>query len=254
MNDVFRKLLRSDVVSRAIGWSAARVISSYLRTVRVRMVFEVPELHYALAEESCIYCGWHENIFLSAYIGANHGVSVLVSQSADGEYITRIVENMGFNTVRGSSTRGAVRALRRLVDMGGSTHVAITPDGPRGPRGSFQPGAVYLASRAGMTLVPMGFAYDRPWRASNWDCMALPRPFSRAVCYGGTPVAVPRNCNAAALARYRQYAEDALLDATVQAERLLAQLPREAKLRYWGPGKQIPELAVGAPSELRKAA
>jgi hypothetical protein len=105
-----------------------------------------------------------------------------------------------------------------------------------------------------MTLVPMGFAYDRPWRASNWDRMALPRPFSRAVCYGGTPVAVPRNCNAAALARYRQYAEDALLDATAQAERLLGQLPGEAKLRYWGPGKQIPELAVAAPSELRKAA
>ncbi len=254
MNGVFRKLLRSEVISRAVGWSAAKVIGTYLRTVRVRMVFEIPELHYALAKENCIYCGWHENIFLSAYVGANHGISALVSQSADGEYITRIVENLGFNTVRGSSTRGAIRALRQLVRSEGSTHVAITPDGPRGPRGSFQPGAVYLASRAGMTIVPMGFAYDRPWRASNWDRMVLPRPFSRAVCYGGTPVAVPRNCNAAALARYQQYAEDALFNATVQAEDLLAQLPREAKLKYWGPGRQLPEPAFDVAAELPRAA
>ena len=246
MKSVFRRLLRSNLTSRAVGWSAARLISTYFRTVRVHMVYEVPELHHALTEESCIYCAWHENLFLWTYIGAYHDISVLVSQSTDGEYITRVLESLGFRTVRGSSTRGAVRALRRLVRSRGSTHVAITPDGPRGPRRSFQQGAVYLASRTGMTLVPMGFAFDRPWRASSWDRLALPRPFSRAVCYGGAPVVVPRDCDAAGLARYQQCAGDALRRATAQAERLLAQPPREAKSRHWGPGKQVPEMAAGA--------
>jgi lysophospholipid acyltransferase (LPLAT)-like uncharacterized protein len=254
MKTMFRRLLRTKVMSRAVGWSVARLITTYFRTIRVHMVYEAPELHHALTKECCVYSAWHEDMFLWAYVGAHSGANVLVSQSGDGETIARIIESLGFRTVRGSSTRGAVRALRRLVRAGGCTHVAITPDGPRGPRRSFQPGAVYLASRIGMTLVPMGFAYGRPWRASSWDRLALPRPFSRVVCYGGTPITVPGSCNAAGLARYQQYAGDAMRRATAQAERLLAQLPRETKLRHWGPGKQIPDRVVAAVAQSRKAA
>ena len=218
------------------------------------MHYEVPAFHHALTKKNCIYCAWHENMFLWSYVGAYHGANVLVSESRDGDYVGNVLESLGFRTVRGSSTRGAVRALRQLVRTGCATHLAITPDGPRGPRQQFQHGAVYLASRTGMTLVPVAFAYDRPWRFSSWDGLVMPRPFSRAVCYGGTPLDVPADCRADELAHYQQLAGDAMNRATTQAEDLLAQLPRNAKLKRWAPGKQVPEMAADTGPRTSKAA
>ncbi len=254
MKAVIRRLLRSSVVARVVGWLVARLITTYFRTIRVHLTYEVLQCHQALAQDCGIYCAWHENLLLWAYVGAHSDCRVLVSESNDGEYITRILKCLGFGTVRGSSTRGAVRALRRLVRSGGTTHVAITPDGPRGPRQNFQQGAAYLASRTGMTLVPMGFAFDRPWRASSWDRMALPRPFSKAVCYGGTPITVPPDADANELARYHQLASDALHHATEQAERLIEEVPSDAKFRYRGPGKHMPELDPALAVPEREAA
>ena len=218
------------------------------------MTYEVPEYHHALTQENCIYSAWHENMFLWSYVGAYQGANVLVSESRDGEYVGHVLESLGFHTVRGSSTRGAVRALRQLVRSGRATHVAITPDGPRGPRQHFQQGAVYLASRTGMHIVPIAFAFDRPWRFSSWDRLAMPRPFSRAVCYGGAPIVVPEGCKAAELAYYREVADEAMHQATVRAEHLLAQLPPETKLRRWGPGKQMPEMPIDRNADISKAA
>ncbi len=251
---LLRRVMRSHIVSRVAGWSTARLISSYLRTLQVHMTYELPECHYGLTKENCIYCTWHENLFLSSYVGAYHGAHVLVSESRDGAYLGHGLENLGFGTVRGSSTRGAVRALRQMVRSGDKTHVAITPDGPRGPRQHFQQGAVYLASRTGMPLVPVAFAFDRPWRFRSWDRMVMPRPFSRAVCYGGTPIHVPQKCKADGLALYQQVASDAMHRATEQAEQMLQELPRNARVKRWGPGKQLPENAGSTDVSMPKAA
>lgn len=251
---VLRTIMRSPVMSRVVGWWTARMITTYFRTLRVHMTYEVPEYHHALTKQNCIYCAWHENMFLWSYIGAYDGAHVLVSESRDGDYVGHVLEDLGFRTFRGSSTRGAVRALRQMVRSGDKTHVAITPDGPRGPRQHFQQGAVYLASRTGMPLVPVAFAYDRPWRFHSWDRLAMPRPFSRAVCYGGAPIEVPRNSKADGLAHYQQLATDAMHRATEQAEQLLREIPRNAKVKRWAPGKQIPENAVGTGVGISKAA
>ncbi len=254
MKAVYRRIMRSNAMSFAVGWSTARLTSTYLRSLRVHMTYEIPEYHHALSQKDCIYCSWHENIFLSSYIGAFGGTNVLVSESSDGNFVSRILESLGYRTVRGSTTRGAVRAVRRLLRSGQSGHLAITPDGPRGPRRSFQQGAVYLASRTGMPIVPVGFAFDQPWRFSSWDRMALPRPFSRAVCYGGTPVEVPRDCNAAGLAHFRNAAAETLNRVTDRAEDLLSELPADARFSQWGPGRQRPVRLADTGQRISKAA
>lgn len=251
---LLRRVMRSHIVSKAAGWSTARLITAHLRTLRVHMTYELPEYHYALTKENCLYCAWHENLFMCSYVGAYHGANVLVSESRDGDYVGHALESLGYGTVRGSSTRGAVRALRQMVRSGSKTHVAITPDGPRGPRQHFQQGAVYLASRTGMPLVPVAFAFDRPWRFRSWDRMVMPRPFSNAVCYGGTPIHVPLNCKADGLGFFQQVATDAMHRATEQAEQLLAHLPRHRKVKHWAPGKQLPENAADSNTRVSKAA
>ena len=174
------------------------------------------------AAAGCIYCLWHETMLLPAHLFAHLGIHVLISQSRDGEYITRVVEGLGFRAVRGSSTRGAVKAVRELARASTQNHLAITPDGPRGPRHAFQPGAVFLASRTGLPLVPIGCAFGSAWRASSWDRFVIPKPFSRAACHFGPPLHVPMDCDAPGLAHFQDLALRAMENATAQAERILA--------------------------------
>ena len=116
----------------------------------------------------------------------NEGAAVLVSEHRDGELIARILESMGYATIRGSTSRGAGRALIGLVRtlrQGGDA--AVTPDGPRGPRHKFAPGAVVAAHRSGAPIVPAVAHVDRFWQLKTWDAFIIPKPFARVtVCYG----------------------------------------------------------------------
>ena len=99
---------------------------------------------------------------------------------------------MGFGTVRGSTSRGGVAALRELMRTGETMNLTITPDGPRGPRRKLAAGCIYASSRLGIPLVPIGLGYDRPWRSRRaWDQFAVPRPYSRARAIAGPKVQIP---------------------------------------------------------------
>src|SRR5262249_10844111 len=157
-----------------------------------------------------LYAFWHENLLLPAYRFGRANVRVLTSEHADGQLIAQLIQHLGFDVVHGSTTRGGVKAVRRLLDSQ-NTHLAITPGGPRGPRRQVQPGLIYLSSRLGMPIVPCGFAYQRPWRMKSWDRFAVPRPFTRARCVTGDPILVPRRAERDLLKQYRLYVESQLL-------------------------------------------
>src|SRR5207302_11444090 len=92
------------------------------------------------------------------------------------------------------------------------------PDGPRGPRREVKPGIVYTASRTGLSIVPVGVGYDRPWRAGSWDHFAVPRPFRRAVVVTGDAIAVPAEADRDELERFRRLVDDRLSFVTETAE------------------------------------
>jgi lysophospholipid acyltransferase (LPLAT)-like uncharacterized protein len=169
-----------------------------------------------------IYAFWHEHMLMPAYLYGQADIHVLISRHADGQLIAEIVERLGFRTVRGSTTRGGVEALREMVKLGRTGHLAITPDGPRGPRRQVQPGVVYLASRTGLPVVPFSYGYERAWRAKSWDRFAVPRPFSKAVCVSLDPIFVPPDVGPATLEPYRLQIESALAAASLIAERWAA--------------------------------
>src|SRR5947199_4196044 len=111
-----------------------------------------------------IFAFWHEYMLLPLYLYARRDIHVLVSRHADGELVAGMAEALGYSTVRGSSTRGGIEAVRRILRLGPGHDVAVSPDGPRGPRRRVQPGLVYLAARTGLPVVPLGFGHDRPRR------------------------------------------------------------------------------------------
>jgi lysophospholipid acyltransferase (LPLAT)-like uncharacterized protein len=139
-----------------------------------------------------IYAFWHNQQILAAYFFRNFGIRVLVSRSRDGDYIARVLEYFGFGTVRSSTSSGKVNALRGLVrELKAGHHVAITPDGPRGPVYRAQPGAVFLGMLSGHALVPLGCASARTWRLRSWDRFEIPKPFSRAVIVYDRAIPIP---------------------------------------------------------------
>ncbi len=123
---------------------------------------------------------WHGELLPILWAHRNEGVSVLISTHADGEIIARICEALGCRTVRGSSSRGGARALLELVrELQAGHEIAVTPDGPRGPRREFAPGAVVAAMRAGVPVIAFGATVNRAWRLRSWDRFVIPKPFAR---------------------------------------------------------------------------
>ena len=118
---------------------------------------------------------------------------MLLSRHQDAEWLSHAARFMGFGTIRGSTGRGGVAALRALVRTGETMNLAITPDGPRGPRRHLAAGCIYASSRLHIPLIPIGLGYDRPWRSRRaWDQFAVPRPYSRRGPSPGPPCGFPR--------------------------------------------------------------
>jgi lysophospholipid acyltransferase (LPLAT)-like uncharacterized protein len=132
--------------------------------------------------------------------------------------IAQACRHLGFSLVRGSTTRGGTEALREMLRLGRTGHLAITPDGPQGPRRRVQPGLIYLAASTGLPILPIGIGYRRPWRTNSWDRFALPRPFGRAVIVTAPVIRVANALDRAALEAERRRVEDALNWATAEAE------------------------------------
>jgi lysophospholipid acyltransferase (LPLAT)-like uncharacterized protein len=148
-----------------------------------------------------IYAFWHRWILPLTILHRGRGNVVLVSEHGDGEYIARVLHRLGFDTSRGSSTRGGVQGMRGLVRaLKSGLDAGITPDGPRGPACQFKPGALVAAQLSGSPVIPMDVAVDRVWRLNSWDEFAIPKPFSRVRVRYGPPHLIPRDAGEAEIA------------------------------------------------------
>jgi len=142
-------------------------------------------------EQSPIFAFWHGRIFGGTAYFRDRGIVVITSQNFDGEWIARIIERFGFGTARGSSSRGAVRALVQLRrDLDAGRPVAFTVDGPRGPARVAQPGAVWLAGATGHPILPFHVEFTRCWTMRSWDRGQIPKPFSTCAIAIGEPIYV----------------------------------------------------------------
>jgi lysophospholipid acyltransferase (LPLAT)-like uncharacterized protein len=145
---------------------------------------------------------WHESIALPIGLGFHSPVALLVSQHRDANWLNMAAEGMGFDIVRGSTTRGGGAALRRLKELSQTHSMVITPDGPKGPRRVMNMGAVYLASLLQLPIVPVGVGLRDPWRLNTWDRFAIPKPGQRARIIFGPTIDVPRRCGRELLEKY----------------------------------------------------
>jgi len=144
----------------------------------------------------CFLSMWHGRMIVALPTHAHRGWHVLVSPSGDGDVSEKLLEANGYHVIRGSSSRGGARALRKMLKVLDEGAVLfITPDGPRGPMHTMNPGLAFMARATGRKIVPLGFACDRAWHADSWDHFTTPKPFARVCVVYGEPVPVSRKAD-----------------------------------------------------------
>jgi len=172
--------------------------------------------------ENVIFAFWHSFMLVPAYTARNLGIKIMISQHTDGEYITRVVERLGFTTIRGSTTRGGAKALLKMIkDSKEGTVLAITPDGPKGPRFIVQPGIIYLSQKTGFPIIPASLGLASYWELPSWDKFRIPKPFSKAALICGEPIHIPPKLNKSEVEEYRILLEKRLKEMNIEAEQLV---------------------------------
>lgn len=122
---------------------------------------------------------WHEELLPILWRHRGLGISAVVSVARDGQYLADAAERLGYDLIRGSSRRGAAKALLgSLRALEERRSVAFTPDGPIGPRRIAKAGAAAAAQRAGVPIIPIRASVSRAWRFNSWDRFVLPKPFA----------------------------------------------------------------------------
>lgn len=171
---------KAKLIGKLAGW-LIRIIGSTLRIHKVD--------HSGITDPQSnlgpvLITHWHDSIFVMPYSKLKHfnhrKLVVLTSASRDGAILETAMSVFKVGAVRGSSSRRAVAALvalRKAIKAG--LDVAITPDGPRGPRHKLQPGVIKMAETTGASIVVVKVKYHNCWRLNTWDEFGIPKPFSK---------------------------------------------------------------------------
>jgi lysophospholipid acyltransferase (LPLAT)-like uncharacterized protein len=194
----------------------------YLSLLRIRVIGEeAVYLHHA-KHGRVIAAIWHQRFLPAlAYVAKFRTFRplVMISQSRDGELISRVAERLGLVPVRGSTTHGGREALmtiaRELRKNPGVVHIV---DGPTGPRGVVKPGLIAMAQVSGAAIFPIIVSANRAWVMGSWDQFLVPKPFSRVTIEWRKPFLIPRRLSKDQFEALRQEIENGLKEAYAEAD------------------------------------
>jgi len=203
---------------------APRLVYGYVRLLRasMRVEYRNREVLDRLREShgQYILAFWHSRLLLMRFVYFDDKLATLSSTHRDSEMLGRVLTRLGVTRALGSSTRGSVSALRQLLRLVRDGYdLALTPDGPKGPRRRVKPGVIATAAHTGKPVVPVAFAASRGRRVGSWDRTLLPYPFSRGIYLYGEPMIVPRDVSREDTERFRKRLEEEIDTLTDEADR-----------------------------------
>jgi lysophospholipid acyltransferase (LPLAT)-like uncharacterized protein len=177
--------------AKAIAAVASPIVAALCRTV----TWSAEGSHYfdeiVRSGRQPILAFWHGRILGALDYFRHRHIVVIISQNFDGEWIAGVIARFGYGVARGSTSRGAARALGQLRrDLAAGRPVGFALDGPRGPARVAQPGAVWLAGATGNPILPFHVEADRFWSMRSWDRTQVPKPFAHAAIAVGAPFEV----------------------------------------------------------------
>lgn len=174
------------------GLFLVRLLSA---TYRIKIVDPENEKNLLKAGGQVVYASWHQRFFPGiTFFSTRKPIAIMISQSRDGEMAARAVHVMGWQAVRGSSSRGggqALETIKRLIGQG--YKIGHIVDGPQGPFGMVKPGLIRIAQYANLPILPTITSAQNRWVFNSWDRFMVPKPFSRVIIRFGSPIHVPRD-------------------------------------------------------------
>lgn len=224
-----KRILRSTAVREIFAW----LMCQFIRLVRLTGRWEYHGQEHMdrlrAAGQPFVLCFWHNRIMMSPYVWPGpEPCQVMISANRDGQLIAAIMRRLNTQPIFGSSSRGGRESFRIMVRSLRDGHVvAITPDGPRGPRMRLKPGAVAAARLVGVPLLPTAWSNTRHRRINSWDRFLFALPFSRGVHLIGEPID-PRD---GTIEEVTERLEQALTALTDEADQLAGQPPIPADQR-----------------------
>jgi len=208
---------------RVAAWVTAWLIRCVAATLRARLDDQTGLLEGPHSQRG-IFCIWHNRLalvmpcyhrFVRTRDGTVRDLAAIVSASKDGGVVAQILRQFGAIPVRGSSSRRGPQALLELTTMAErGCHLAITPDGPRGPRYVVQEGVVALSQVTGLPIIPANFYLSWKWSVGSWDAFQVPLPFARWDVVFGAPLRVPKEASEEERERLRQELQERMLALT----------------------------------------
>jgi lysophospholipid acyltransferase (LPLAT)-like uncharacterized protein len=223
MSDSWRSSRIKRLQARLISIVGYRLISLLGATLRWRTEGLEHFDRIVASGHQPVMAFWHGRILPATYYFRRRGIVVITSENFDGEWIAGIIERFGYETARGSTSRGARKALLQLTrDMREGKPAGFTVDGPRGPARIAQQGAVWLAKATGNPLLPFHLEASSHWTLRSWDRTQIPKPYSTIALVVGEPIAIPSEADDRDIEEGRKLLDERLHALEVRARAMAA--------------------------------
>jgi lysophospholipid acyltransferase (LPLAT)-like uncharacterized protein len=217
-----QKEIKYFIIRNILTCPAYYLLNLYSKMVRVTFENKEEVVNYLENGGRVILASWHQRFFGGFYLprSFDRPISIMISQSKDGDFIADVVERIGWTPIRGSSSRGWKKALRLLVEeIKKNQFAGHIVDGPTGPARVIKPGLISLAQHSGAAICPTFVLYERSWIFNSWDRFMVPKPFSKAIIRFGSLIHLPEEMGVSNFEEMRQGIEDELIEGYEEGDR-----------------------------------
>ena len=220
---VIKRFSKTHIGQKLIGFLFYSITSLISRSIRWEYLVENEKSNIFNSNEEYIFCCWHNKLFLGPHLlPRNRVINALQSSHSDGMITSLAFKYLGMNVILGSSKRGGMQAFRKMVKcikLGES--VAITPDGPKGPKEKVKEGIIKLAQITETSIIPLVWTTNKFKLINSWDNFVIPYPFSKGVYSFGKPIYVKKQINEYELETARKNLENEIKRLTKEVENKL---------------------------------
>ena len=191
---IIKRFSKTNIGQKLIGFLFYYIANLISRSIKWEYLVENKKSNIFNSDKKYIFCCWHNRLFLGPHLlPRNRVINALQSSHSDGMITSLAFQYLGMNVILGSSKKGGMQAFRRMVkrlQLGES--IAITPDGPKGPKEKVKEGIIKLAQMTNTPIIPLVWATRKFKIINSWDNFVLPYPFSKGIYSFGKPIYIEK--------------------------------------------------------------
>ena len=207
---ILKRFSKTNIGQKLIGFLFYSITNLISRSIKWEYLVENKKSNIFNSDEKYIFCCWHNRLFLGPHLlPRDRIINALQSSHSDGMVTSLAFKYLGMNVILGSSKKGGMQAFRKMVQciqLGES--IAITPDGPKGPKERVKEGIIKLAQITDTSIIPLVWATNKFKLINSWDNFVIPYPFSKGIYSFGKPIKVKKKINGEELEIIRQNLEN----------------------------------------------